>query len=70
MALCDKLGIHECNMDVIEYFVTAFDLEAYKCLFCGRKNAPRASSLVQVSIFSGLSGSSNVIRCIGKLNSS
>ena len=39
-----------------------------KCLCGGRKKSPRISSLVQLSILSGLSGSSYVVWCIRKLN--
>ena len=39
-----------------------------KCLCGGRKKSPSTSSLVQLSIPSGLSGSLNVNRCFRKLN--
>ena len=39
-----------------------------KCTCGGRKKSPRTSSLVQLSIRSGLSGSSNVSMCIQKTN--
>ena len=39
-----------------------------KSLCCGRERSPCSSSLVQLSIQSGLSGSSNVILCIRKLS--
>ena len=39
-----------------------------KCLCGGRKKSPRTSSLVQLYIRSGISGSSDVIRCNRKLN--
>ena len=36
----------------------------FNCLCGGRKKSPRTAFLVQLSILSGISGSSSVIRCI------
>ena len=43
-------------------------VEYFKCLYSGRKKSPRNTSLVQLFVLSGISGSYNVTRCTRKLN--
>jgi len=43
-------------------------VEYFKCLYSGRKKSPRNTSLVQLFVLSGLSGSYNVTWCTRNSN--